>query len=81
MSKEEQLSIASNIEKNYECRIIKNNEEPYVLFCASDIGEILKLTNINNKIVNDKVLIKTDTTGGEQYMIINYVSTSKTIIW
>uniref|UniRef100_A0A6C0HVD5 Bro-N domain-containing protein n=1 Tax=viral metagenome TaxID=1070528 RepID=A0A6C0HVD5_9ZZZZ len=72
MSKEEQLSIASNIEKNYKCRIIKNNEEPYVLFCASDIGEILKLTNINKNIVNDKFLIKTDTTGGEQYM--NYLT-------
>jgi hypothetical protein len=72
MSKEEQLLIASNIEKNYKCRIVKNEENPFVLFCAADIGEILNLqriTNFQNINLNDRILVKTDTNGGDQHMI------------
>lgn len=72
MSKEEQLLIASNIENNYKCRIVKNEENPFVLFCAADIGEILNLqriTNFQNINLNDRILVKTETNGGDQHMV------------
>lgn len=48
MTKESELLVASNIDKytNNSCRIIRNEVEPYVLFCASDIGNIVGIKNI-----------------------------------
>jgi very-short-patch-repair endonuclease len=70
MSKEIELLIASNIDKytNNNCRIIRNETEPYALFCVSDIAKILNLTKIreHNLLYNDKVKAKTITNGGMQ---------------
>ena len=71
MSKEEQLLIAEKIEQNYRCKIIKSENEPYVLFKTKDIGNILELSNVL-KVVNrystiiEKQKIKTETNGGIQ---------------
>jgi len=70
MSKEEQLLLADNIEKHFNLKIIKNENEPYTLYCMKDLGKILD-TNIfshNCKIKTEKVLIKSKTNGGEQLM-------------
>jgi very-short-patch-repair endonuclease len=69
-TKEKQLTIASNIDKytNYSCRIIRNETEPYVLFCATDIGKICDIKHIRgcNLLSNDKVICKTNSNGGAQ---------------
>lgn len=61
MSQELELLIASNIDKytNNNCRIVRNEKEPYVLFCLADIGEIIGVKNIrdNNLLSSDKHLI------------------------
>jgi very-short-patch-repair endonuclease len=70
MSKEEQFLLANNIEKHFNLKIIKNENEPYTLYCMKDLGKILD-TNIfshNCKIKTEKVLIKSKTNGGEQLM-------------
>jgi hypothetical protein len=75
MSKEEQLLLATNIEKHYTCRIIKSDNEPFTLFCVADIGKILGTRNINKNVsprrfnYDDRVLVKSVTNGGEQYMV------------
>ena len=52
MSKELELLIADNIDKytNNGCKIIRNEEPPYVLFNAPDIGKIIGLKNIREQI-------------------------------
>lgn len=70
MSKEEQLLLANNIEKHFNLKIIKNENEPYTLYCMKELGKILN-TNVfshNYNIKNEKVQIKTKTNGGEQLM-------------
>ena len=71
MSKEEQLLLASNIEKHYACRIIKNDSAPFTLFCSADIGKILGMTKIRNRTFNydDRILVNSPTNGGEQNML------------
>ena len=69
MSKEQQIELGRKIEELYECKIIIDEEkEPYCLYCANDIGKILKLKNIRTSLLNnyDKVSIKCDTNGGKQ---------------
>ena len=72
MSKEYELQIVSNINKytNNGCRIIQNEEPPYVLFSMTDLGKILNLRNIRENAVLDcdKIKINTQTTGGIQKM-------------
>lgn len=73
MSKELELTIAANIDKytNNGCRIIRNEDAPYVLFCLVDIGKIVGIKNIreNNLLCNDKLLAKSMTPGGIQQLI------------
>jgi len=71
MSKEQQIELGRKIEELYECKVIVDEEkEPYCLYCASDIGKILKLSNVHSTLSNnyDKVNIKCDTNGGKQSM-------------
>lgn len=70
MSKEEQFLLATNLQKHYEFNIIKNDVEPYTLYCMKDLEKILDMANIRKLICNstDKVKIKTKTNGGDQYM-------------
>lgn len=75
MSKEEQLLLATNIEKHYTCRIIKSDNEPFTLFCIADIGKILGMSNMKKRLspqrfhYDDRVLVKSVTNGGEQHMV------------
>jgi very-short-patch-repair endonuclease len=73
MSKEIELLIASKIDEytNNTCRIIRNEVEPYVLFCASDIGKIIGVINLNDNLRyfdKDKCLIPSKTNGGIQQL-------------
>jgi very-short-patch-repair endonuclease len=66
-----QFEIADKIKKNYDCHIIMNNEEPYILFKLIDIGIILQLKNIhmikfNN---NESYKILTKIKGGMQKIV------------
>ena len=82
MTKELELLVASNIDKytNNNCRIIRNEAEPYVLFCAADIGKIVRIKNIreNTLLCNDKISSKTITNGGIQDLTyITYIGLLK----
>ena len=70
MSKEEQFLLATNLQKHYEFNIIKNDVEPYTLYCMRDLEKILDIKNVHTVMCNnnDKVKIKTKTNGGDQYM-------------
>lgn len=46
MDKEKEINIGEIIKNNYKCDIIFNEEEPYVLYSAIDIGKILNISNI-----------------------------------
>jgi very-short-patch-repair endonuclease len=70
---DEEIKLAKTLETNYNCRIIINEEENKCLFCLKDIGKILNIKNINDKIFKDKILIKIKTNGGNQNIgFINY---------
>ena len=84
MSKEEQNLVASKIQQHYTCNIIVNEEEPFVLFRASDIGKILGFERgvMSNQTrwftKTDRILIKSPTNGGDQTMIfLTYVGLLK----
>jgi len=76
MSKEQQIELGRKIEELYECKIIIDEEkEPYCLYCANDIGKILKLKNIRTSLLKnyDKFNIECDTNGGKQsFCFITY---------
>jgi len=76
MTREYIINFAKQVQEMYECRVIINEEkEPYCLFCASDIGKILKITNIRERESishynnEEKTLIKINTKGGKQSVI------------
>ena len=65
-----QHKIADNFEKHYNCTVIKQFQQPYVLFLGGDIQKILKykfirktVASFDNKL---KQIIKTKTAGGMQ---------------
>ena len=71
MTKEEEFQIASKIDDvtNNNCRIIRNEDEaPYTLYCATDIGKIVNIKNMRgcSLLHNDKMSIKTISQGGTQ---------------
>ena len=63
MSKEQQIELGRKIQ-------INEDTEPYCLYCAPDIGKILKISNIRSTISNNYEIfkIKYKTNGGEQNM-------------
>ncbi len=68
--KEIEMKVATNIKENYVCDIIYNDVEPYTLYRASHLSDILQLKNIrcflstfNNK---EKTSLKVRTQGGKQ---------------
>ena len=64
---QEEVNIANKIKDKYECDIIINNEPPYTLYCVSDIGKILNMSNIRGVIRNlEKNYINKPTNGGNQ---------------
>ena len=60
------------IQQKYKCRIIEENGE--YLFCATDIGKILKMANINSSfaIIQHSKKILTKTIKGSQ--LLNYLT-------
>jgi very-short-patch-repair endonuclease len=65
-TKENEILIANKFKEKYTCDIIFNDDIPYTLYCASDIGNILNYKNINKLIRTDfKYLIKSKTKNGE----------------
>jgi len=78
MNKE--IEVGKILESKYNCRIIFNEENNTCLFALADIGKLLNLKNINDKLKNfkNKFLIKTKTKGGLQYIVyINYIDLLK----
>lgn len=47
-NKEEQYITAEKLNIEYGCKIVKNETEPYTLFCSSDLGRILKICNVRS---------------------------------
>ena len=67
MSKEYKIHFARQVQEMYNCRIIINEEEPYCLFCVSDIGVILEIKNIRTTVLNyEKIVVKINSKGGKQ---------------
>ena len=71
MSKEIQHKLATDIKNKYEnCSISINDEEPYTLYCANDIADILDIKNIRTMIksfdINEKNKVTSFTSGGGQ---------------
>lgn len=82
MTKELELSIATKIDEytNKSCRIIRNDVEPYTLYCAKDIGLIVGIENIrtHNLLCNDKIIVSTVTsTGPKQVSYLTYIGLLK----
>jgi very-short-patch-repair endonuclease len=69
-NKQQQHTSGEIIKNDFECRIFKNEDEPYTLFCASDVGKILKIRNIRVSISNYseelKITINTDSSTGKK---------------
>ena len=79
MSKEIELEFAKKLQEYYKCKVIINEQEPYTLICATDLGKILGIKNIIQQFRNKdiKVLFDTITKGGKQKMLY---TTYKTIL-
>uniref|UniRef100_A0A6C0KEZ2 DUF559 domain-containing protein n=1 Tax=viral metagenome TaxID=1070528 RepID=A0A6C0KEZ2_9ZZZZ len=64
---QEEITLANKIKDKYECDIIINNEPPYTLYCANDIGKILNISSIRSITRNmGKIYINKNTNGGVQ---------------
>jgi very-short-patch-repair endonuclease len=64
-TKEDEISIANRLKEKYKCDIIFNEDIPYTLYCAQDIGIILEYSNINKIIkCENKYQIKSKTNNG-----------------
>uniref|UniRef100_A0A6C0LNZ0 Bro-N domain-containing protein n=1 Tax=viral metagenome TaxID=1070528 RepID=A0A6C0LNZ0_9ZZZZ len=64
---QEEITLANKIKDKYECDIIINNEPPYTLYCANDIGKILNIPSIRSITRNlEKKYINKKTKGGIQ---------------
>jgi very-short-patch-repair endonuclease len=54
MSKEIEIVTANKIKEHYSCRIIIDEiTEPYTLYCARDIADILGISNIRDNLSNN----------------------------
>ena len=74
MSKEMQHILARNIQDKYpDFNIIISDEEPYILYCAKDLGKILNIINMNGNICKYdkkyKIKINVPTNGGKQNLV------------
>jgi hypothetical protein len=65
-----EINIGNLLKQYYNCNIVINNYEPYLLICIADIAKILNIKNIRvqmQKIFNNnKVKLPTKTPGGMQ---------------
>lgn len=69
-TRDEEYKIVDKLISKYKCRIKKNEEKPFTLFSAKDIGDIIKVSNIRSVIQfypeNMIKVHKLKTNGGEQ---------------
>lgn len=84
-NKEEQYTAAEKKKKEYRCKIVKNETEPYTLFCCSDLGKILNLSNVRTSVCNFgpglKNIISTDSsTGKKKSVYLTYEGFLKLLI-
>lgn len=67
---EEEIEQCNIIKNNYECDIIVNENKPYTLYNACDIGKILGMSSIRSIIRsfdnNEKINVSKTTKGGSQ---------------
>jgi len=85
MQKEIEYNFAKKIlEHNNEIHVIFNDQEPYTLYKARDIGRTLGIKNVNEKLkyeTTEKQLLKSKTKGGDQNCIfINYNDTLEVLL-
>ena len=70
MDKEFEINQANKIKSKYVCDIVFKEESPYTLYCASDISNILEISNIRSVTINYnkeyKVKLLKHTNGGKQ---------------
>jgi len=67
MEKQIEFDIADKIEQaGYTIKIIRNDEAPYTLYLATDLGKVFGLKQIRRGFSNKTTLVKTSTPGGEQ---------------
>jgi len=67
-TKEDEILIANKFKEKYICDIIFNDDIPYILYCASDIGNILGIKNIRQILAcnkNNIIKFKIKTSHGE----------------
>lgn len=69
-TRDEEYKIVDTLIEKYKCRVIKSEERPYTLYCASDIGKIINISNMRNSLLfypeNMIKMRKMNTIGGEQ---------------
>jgi very-short-patch-repair endonuclease len=64
---EQEIEISNALKQKYDCDVIINNSIPYTLYRASDVGNILGMSNIRTVLLNyDKIQISKSTKGGNQ---------------
>lgn len=76
MDKDFEYNQSKILQSNYDCHVIYNNENPYTLYNANDISNIIEIKNIRTilKTFNGSYIykIKTKTNGGIQLQ--NYIT-------
>jgi prophage antirepressor-like protein len=70
---ESELLVAQKIkENNYNIRVIINDNEPYTLYNARDVGKCIGINNIIDSTsyfnTEEKMKLSCDTNGGKQLM-------------
>ena len=80
-SYDEEISLANMLKQYYDCDVIKSKSPPYTLYCGSDIGKILELSNVRSVLQHyNKVYVSKSTKGGEHNAAyINHDSLMKVI--
>lgn len=70
ITNEEEIEKCNIIKKNYKCDIVINENKPYTLYNAGDIGNILGFCNIRSNIRtfddSERINISKKTNGGNQ---------------
>lgn len=73
ISKEDEYKLCEKIEENYTCGIVKEEDVPYVLYLANDVGKLIGITNVKTTIKHFTQLERQNrvrlTKGGAQTVI------------
>jgi very-short-patch-repair endonuclease len=73
ISKEDEYKLCEKIEENYTCGIVKEEDVPYVLYLANDVGKLIGIMNVKTTIKHFTQLERQNrvrlTKGGPQLVI------------